>query len=227
MHGIKETSNTLRILWFVSHSIFLYIAYLICFDDKLLWLDSILDVDFQGGNFYRRCCLWAFGVMMYIRMNLTTFHLLKRKINIDEFFGVIIAYVTYQIGFVLLGGWNTTGFGMLDYLGILLFIIGSYLNTYSEFQRRRFKKDPNNKGKLYTLGLFQFARHINYFGDMCWVIGWAIVTHNIWSIFIPILLTLGFIFLFIPELSRYLETNYADEYLDWKKETKKLIPFIY
>ena len=227
MHGIKETSNTLRILWFVSHSIFLYIAYLICFDDKLLWLDSILDVNFQGGNFYRRCCLWAFGVMMYIRMNLTTFHLLKRKINIDEFFGVIIAYATYQIGFVLLGGWNTTGFGMLDYLGILLFIIGSYLNTYSEFQRRRFKKDPNNKGKLYTLGLFQFARHINYFGDMCWVIGWAIVTHNIWSIFIPILLTLGFIFLFIPELSRYLETNYADEYLDWKKETKKLIPFIY
>ena len=227
MHGIKETSNTLRILWFVSHSIFLYIAYLICFDDKLLWLNSILDVDFPDGNFYRRCCLWAFGVMMYIRMNLTTFHLLKRKINIDEFFGVIIAYATYQIGFVLLGGWNTTGFGMLDYLGILLFIIGSYLNTYSEFQRRRFKKDPNNTGKLYTLGLFQFARHINYFGDMCWVIGWAIVTHNIWSIFIPILLTLGFIFLFIPELSRYLETNYADEYLDWKKETKKLIPFIY
>ena len=227
MHGIKETSNTLRIVWFVSHSIFLYIAYLICFDDKLLWLNSILDVDFQDGNFYRRCCLWAFGVMMYIRMNLTTFHLLKRKINIDEFFGVIIAYATYQIGFVLLGGWNTTGFGMLDYLGILLFIIGSYLNTYSEFQRRRFKKDPNNTGKLYTLGLFQFARHINYFGDMCWVIGWAIVTHNIWSIFIPILLTLGFIFLFIPELSRYLETNYADEYLDWKKETKKLIPFIY
>ena len=227
MHGIKETSNTLRILWFVSHSIFLYIAYLICFDDKLLWLDSILDVNFQGGNFYRRCCLWAFGLMMYIRMNLTTFHLLKRKINIDEFFGVIIAYATYQIGFVLLGGWNTTGFGMLDYLGILLFIIGSYLNTYSEFQRRRFKKDPKNKGKLYTLGLFQFSRHINYFGDICWVIGWAIVTHNIWSIFIPILLTLGFIFLFIPELSRYLETNYADEYLDWKKETKKLIPFIY
>ena len=227
MHGIKETSNTLRILWFVSHSIFLYIAYLICFDDKLLWLNSILDVDFQDGNFYRRCCLWAFGVMMYIRMNLTTFHLLKRKINIDEFFGVIIAYATYQIGFVLLGGWNTTGFGMLDYLGILLFIIGSYLNTYSEFQRRRFKKDPNNTGKLYTLGLFQFSRHINYFGDICWVIGWAIVTHNIWSIFIPILLTLGFIFLFIPELSRYLETNYADEYLDWKKETKKLIPFIY
>ena len=227
MHGIKETSNTLRIVWFVSHSIFLYIAYLICFDDKLLWLNSILDVDFQDGNFYRRCCLWGFGVLMYIRMNLTTFHLLKRKMPIEELFGVIIGCAVYQIGFVLLGGWQSSPLSLLDVFGILLFIIGSYINTYSEIQRKRFKDDPNNNGKLYTQGLFKYARHINYFGDICWVTGWAIVTHNIWSIFIPILLTLGFIFLFIPELSRYLETNYVDEYLDWKKQTKKLIPFIY
>jgi protein-S-isoprenylcysteine O-methyltransferase Ste14 len=227
MHGIKETSNTLRIVWFVSHSIFLYIAYLICFDDKLLWLDSILDVDFQGGNFYRRCCLWGFGVLMYIRMNLTTFHLLKRKMPIEELFGVIIGCAVYQIGFVLLGGWQSSPLSLLDVFGILLFIIGSYINTYSEIQRKRFKDDPNNNGKLYTQGLFKYARHINYFGDICWVTGWAIVTNNIWSMFIPISLTLGFIFLFIPELSRYLETNYVDEYLDWKKQTKKLIPFIY
>ncbi len=227
MHGIKETSNTLRIVWFVSHSIFLYIAYLICFDDKLLWLDSILDVDFQGGNFYRRCCLWGFGVLMYIRMNLTTFHLLKRKMPIEELFGVIIGCAVYQIGFVLLGGWQSSPLSLLDVFGILLFIIGSYINTYSELQRKRFKDDPNNNGKLYTQGLFKYARHINYFGDICWVTGWAIVTNNIWSMFIPISLTLGFIFLFIPELSRYLETNYVDEYLDWKKQTKKLIPFIY
>ena len=51
-------------------------------------------------------------------------------------------------------------------MGILLFIIGSYINTYSEIQRKRFKDNPNNKGKLYTLGLFQYARHINYFGDI-------------------------------------------------------------
>ena len=227
MHGIKETSNTLRILWLVVHSILLCVAYIICFNDKIIWFGTILDVDFISGNFYRKCCLLAFGLTMYLRMNLTTFYLLKRKIQIDEFFGVIIAYATYQIGFVLLGGWNTAQFGMLDYLGIILFILGSYLNTYSEFQRRKFKKDQNNKGKLFTLGLFQYARHINYLGDICWVIGWAIVTHNIWSGLIPVSLTLGFIFFFIPELSRHLEKNYAEEYIDWKKQTKKLIPFIY
>ena len=128
MHGIKETSNTLRILWLVVHSILLCVAYIICFNDKIIWFGTILDVDFISGNFYRKCCLLAFGLIMYLRMNLTTFYLLKRKIQIDEFFGVIIAYATYQIGFVLLGGWNTAGFGMLDYLGILLFIIYSFIS---------------------------------------------------------------------------------------------------
>ena len=227
MHGIKENSNLLRILWFLINGIFLLIAYLICFDESFIWFDSILNVDFKNGNFYRKCCLLIFGLTMFIRMNLTTFYLLRRKIQIDEFFGVIVAYFTYQIGFVLFGGWNITPIGMLDYIGILLFLVGSYLNTYSEIQRKRFKKDPDNKGKLYTLGLFKLARHINYFGDICWVLGWAIITHNIWSGLIPISLTLGFIFFFIPQLSSYLEKKYSEEYEDWKNNTKSLFPYIY
>ena len=145
----------------------------------------------------------------------------------DEFFAVIIGFAVYQIGFVLLGGWQSSPLKVLDILGVLLFIIGSYVNTYSEIQRKRFKDDPNNKGKLYTQGLFQFARHINYFGDVCWVTGWAMITHNLWSGTIPIMLTLGFILFFIPELSSYLEKKYGTDYQNWSKDTKKLIPFIY
>ncbi len=227
MHGIKENSNTLRVIGFLMNGMFLLIAYLICFDEKFIWFDSILNLDFKNGNFYRKCCLMIFGAIMYIRMYLTTFHLLKRRIQIDEFFGVLIAYFIYQIGFILLGAWNTSSLGTLDYFGILLFFLGSYINTYSEIQRKNFKKDPNNKGKLYTLGLFKLARHINYFGDICWVVGWAIITHNIWSGLIPIALTLGFIFFFIPELSSYLEKKYGEEYMNWKNNTKSLFPYIF
>ncbi len=227
MHGIKETSITLRFIWLVIHTLFLCIAYLICFDDTFLWIDEILRVDFNEGNIYRKSCLLIFGIIMYIRMNITTLYLLKRKIQFDEFFGVIMAYAIYQIGFVLLGGWNSSTFDFFDYIGILLFISGSYINTFSEIQRRRFKRDPLNNGKLYTLGLFKFSRHINYFGDICWVTGWAIISHNLWASLIPILLTFGFIYFFIPELSQYLEKNYTEEYVDWKKHTRKLIPFIY
>jgi protein-S-isoprenylcysteine O-methyltransferase Ste14 len=41
------------------------------------------------------------------------------------------------------------------------------------------------------------------------------------------MLTLGFIFFNIPELSNYLEKIYGDDYQEWSKNTKKLIPFIY
>ena len=138
-----------------------------------------------------------------------------------------MACAVYQIGFVLLGGWQSDPLDVLDVLGVLLYIIGSYFNTYSEIQRNKFKNTPNNKGKLYTRGLFQYARHINYFGDICWVTGWAIITHHLWSGIIPIMLTLGFIFLVIPELSSYLENKYGDDYQEWSRDTKKLIPFIY
>ena len=227
MHGIKETSSTFRLLWLVIHTIFLYIAYLICFDDKLIWISDILGIDFIAGNIYRKIWLLSFGVIMYVRMNLTIFYLLNRKIPIDELFGIITACAAYQIGFVLLGGWQSAPLNILDFLGVLLFIIGSYFNTYSELQRRRFKNVSNNKGKLYTEGLFQYARHINYFGDICWVTGWAIITHNPLSGIMPIMLALGFIFFGIPELSIYLEKKYGEDYQDWSKNTKKLIPFIY
>ncbi len=227
MHGIKETSITFRLILFAVHTIFLCIAYMICFDNRFIRIDELLGVDFNEGNIYRKSCLLIFGLIMYIRMNITALYLLKRKIQFDEFFGVITAYAIYQIGFVLLGAWNSSPFDSFDYLGILLFISGSYINTFSEIQRRRFKKNPLNNGKLYTLGLFKFSRHINYFGDICWVTGWAIISHNLWASLIPILLTFGFIYFFIPELSQYLEKNYTEEYVDWKKHTRKLIPFIY
>jgi len=225
--GIKEISNKSRILYLIIHTTILYTAYTLFFSDGLIWISDILGIDFIAGNVYRKICLLSFGVIMYVRMNLTIFYLLNRKIPIDELFGIITACAAYQIGFVLLGGWQSEPLNVLDFLGVLLFIIGSYFNTYSEIQRKRFKNDPNNKGKLYTQGLFQYARHINYFGDVCWVTGWAIITHNLWAGIIPIMLTLGFIFFFIPELSNYLEKKYGDNYQDWSKNTKKLIPFIY
>jgi len=36
-----------------------------------------------------------------------------------------------------------------------------------------------------------------------------------------------YIFFGIPELSSYLEKKYGEDYQEWSKATKKLIPFIY
>ena len=227
MHGVKETTSTLRIYWFIIHSFFLFTSYSLCFTDSFIFVDNILGVDFSKGDFYRKCCLIAFGTITYLRMNATIFYMLKRKILIDEFFGVIIALGAYQVAYTMLGGWKTSPLSILDICAIFIFLLGSFLNTFSEIQRKTFKNDIDNQGKLYTSGLFKYARHINYFGDICWVSAWAIMTHNMMSSIIPIFLTLGFIFFFIPGLSNYLADNYGNQYNEWTKKTKKLFPFIY
>ncbi len=108
-----------------------------------------------------------------------------------------------------------------------MFFLGSFLNTGAEVQRRRFKANPENQGRLFTGGLFRFARHINYFGDSLWCLGWAVLTRNAWALCIPALLTFGFVFFFIPSLSKYLSARYQGEYDQWKEQTKAFIPFVY
>lgn len=59
-------------------------------------------------------------------------------------------------------------------VGSTLYIVGMLLETISETQRQAFKKQPENKGKLYTGGLFGWARHINYGGYTLWRAGYAL-----------------------------------------------------
>jgi steroid 5-alpha reductase family enzyme len=90
-----------------------------------------------------------------------------------------------------------------------------------------FKEKEDNKGKLYTEGLFKYAQHINYFGDFVWILGFALMTRNIWALIMPLFCFLGFLFINIPMLDKYLEEKYQNEFIAWQQKTKKFIPFIY
>lgn len=59
----------------------------------------------------------------------------------------------------------SSGLNFLDYLGILIFIIGFSFEAGGDFQLARFKKNPNNKGKVLDTGFWKYTRHPNYFGD--------------------------------------------------------------
>ncbi|MGH2565818.1 MAG: DUF1295 domain-containing protein, partial [Ginsengibacter sp.] len=152
---------------------------------------------------------------------------IKRKIPWTEAFNIPIAFALYYIGFALLGYKNNSDFGVWDISGIILFIGGSCINTFSELLRYYWKKNPGNKGYLYTKGLFKYSMHINYFGDLLWVSGYALMTGNIYSIFIIIFLFSFFAFYNIPMLDKHLASRYDEEFKNYKRETKKLIPFIY
>lgn len=154
-------------------------------------------------------------------------YLLKRKIPWEESFSVPMAFALYYIGFSLLVFPREISIDWIDYLAIFIFIVGSVVNTMSELQRNFWKKHPENKGKLYTIGLFKYSMHINYFGDILWVSAYAIITRNYYSITIPILLFCLFVFWNIPALDKYLAERYKGQFEEYKNKTKKLIPFIY
>ena len=174
----------------------------------------------------RNATLFAFNLVVFARMLLTMFVFVERKIPWDEAFSIPFAFALYLLGFPLLARASSVAFGPLEIVGIALFVLGSFINTYSEHQRRRFKRRPENKGKLFTGGLFALSMHPNYFGDLLWVSGYACVTHDAWAWLIPALLFCMFYFFNVPKLDQHLREHYGEAFVTYERRTKRLVPFV-
>ena len=75
---------------------------------------------------------------------------------------------------------------LFDYLGILLWIIGFAFEAGGDFQLARFKRNPENKGKVLNYGFWRYTRHPNYFGDSAVWWGYGIICIAAGS-YVPIL----------------------------------------
>ena len=113
-------------------------------------------------------------------------------------------------------------------IGVIIWIIGFYFESVGDYQLRKFKKNPENKGKVMDQGLWKYTQHPNYFGEvtMWWGIfiialgvPWGIIT-----IFGPILITY-----MIIKVSGVRLLNYRyrkdDKYADYKLRTSAFIPW--
>lgn len=175
----------------------------------------------------RRWIILIFSIITLARFAFMMFYLLKRKMPWSEVVSVPLAFSLYYVGFAILALPNHNAIGIWDIVGVGVFLFGSFLNTYSELQRHRFKKDPANKGKLFTAGLFTHSMHVNYLGDVLWVAGYAIIAGHLLGIAIVLLLLGFFMFANIPMLDRYLADRYGDAFVDYAASTKRLVPFVW
>ena len=86
------------------------------------------------------------------------------------------------------------GVGVFDVLGLLVFSVGLLFEVGGDYQLSKFKKDPANKGKLLTSGLWSLTRHPNYFGDACVFWGFYLISLSSsfgWAMFIgPLVMTI-------------------------------------
>lgn len=72
----------------------------------------------------------------------------------------VLAPVTYVI--VRGGG----PFTVLDAVGLCIWGAGFVFEALGDYQLLRFKRDPANKGRIMTSGLWKYSRHPNYFGEV-------------------------------------------------------------
>ncbi len=209
----------------IAEILIIYLSYLILFGDVGQKLFQWLHLPVEG-NALRRKIVFVFNILLFFSYLATILVFVKRKVNWKEAFSLPVAFGTYYIGFALLSYHKAQPVNWIDYLGILLFLFGASTHFIAELQRHKFKQNPDNKGKLFTGGLWRFSRHYNYFADLMWVMGYVLVSRNWWSLIILILLFVFFYFFNIPLLEKYLSDKYGEQFEEYKRQTKSLIPFV-
>ena len=186
-----------------------------------------LGTTFAEASLLRRGLLFACAAIYASRPVITQTVFLKRRFGWNEFSTVIIWVAIIQGVMAYLGGTNSAPVDGVAMLGAALYLLGSYFNTGSEWMRMVWKARPENKGRLYTEGLFKYSMHINYFGDFILFSGFAMITGRFYAFVIPLLMASFFIFVNIPLLDRYLASHYKDEFPAYAQKTAKFFPFVY
>ena len=180
-----------------------------------------------SGNLVRRILVASCLIIYFLRLQITVWVFQRRKYSWTETIIITVVMTFVPLFYAWAGGIGNQVVGPIEIIGLMLYLTGSFINTQSEYGRHVWKYKKENKGRLYTGGLFSVAMHINYFGDIVLFSGLSLVTHRIGMMMVPLVMTLNFIFFIIPSLDRYLETKYKDEFREYARKTKKLIPYIY
>lgn len=121
-----------------------------------------------------------------------------------------------------------TQFWWLDYVAIVIWVIGFVFEAGGDYQLYRFKQNLNNKGKVLNTGFWRYTRHPNYFGDAA--VWWSCALFSIaaggyWQIIGSIIMTLLIIKVSgVAMLERSLKDK-KPKYKEYIKNTNAFIPW--
>ena len=120
--------------------------------------------------------------------------------------------------------------GVLDALGVVIFLVALAGESIADRQLAAFRSDPTNRGKTCRIGLWRYSRHPNYFFE--WVHWFAYIAlawgSSIWwlSLSGPIVMLL---FLYrvtgIPYTEMQALRSRGDDYRDYQKTTSAFVPW--
>lgn len=123
--------------------------------------------------------------------------------------------------------WNNI---IISYLGILIYIVAGIILIGSRIQLGKFATGVlliEDDHKLIKQGIYKYIRHPIYSGSIIGVLGFGLVFRAL----IVLIFCLVLYFIIFRQRMIYeeqiLEDKFGQEYVTYKKKTKRLIPFIY
>jgi steroid 5-alpha reductase family enzyme len=155
------------------------------------------------------------------------FFILRSYFQIFMLQGIFMFIIASPVYFV--NRHSTGSFHVNDYIGIVLFFTGFWFETVGDYQLTKFKKNPENKGKIITTGLWSITRHPNYFGEtlLWWGIGlFPLSYYQGWIMLIsPVMITLLLRFVSgVPMLEKKYRNH--PQWNDYKQKTAAFVPFV-
>ncbi len=152
--------------------------------------------------------------------------LLKAFLNVYILQGVL----SYIIGLPII---NTNSSSLqeltwISYVGIAIWVIGFLFEVVGDAQLKAYKAKKENKGKIFTQGVWAYTRHPNYFGESAMWFGIFFVSvaelNDLFFIISPLIMTLLLLFVSgVPMLEKKYEGR-AD-FEAYKKKTSKFFPW--
>lgn len=104
----------------------------------------------------------------------------------------IVAWVVSLPVYFAIVSVGPAALGIIDYLGVIIFVTGFVFEAVGDEQLRRFRADRANKGKVLDTGLWSYTRHPNYFGEalVWWGFGIiAVATGGVPGLIGPVVMT--------------------------------------
>ena len=121
------------------------------------------------------------------------------------------------------------------YIGIIVFIIGFTAEIIADNQKSKFRKDPNNRDKFISSGLWKHSRHPNYLGEITLWLGISIISFSSlagWQLITLISPIFTYLLLVYVSGIRILDYNgnkkwgHLDSYKEYKDKTPRLLGFL-
>ena len=141
--------------------------------------------------------------------------------------------LTAAAALAIITGGTRAPLGAIGIAGIAIWTSGMLIEGVADWQKSRFKNNPDNEGRFIQTGLWAWSRHPNYFGEIVLWSGVAIVAIPVlegwqWATLIsPLFVAFLLIRVSgIPLLEEKADKRWGgeDDYEEYKRRTPVLIP---